>query len=57
MVRILRGDLKRSMRLTSTRGQSEVVGKMYEPLADEYREIQAAQAGDVALCSGLKVWK
>ncbi|XP_058984530.1 ribosome-releasing factor 2, mitochondrial-like [Musca domestica] len=54
LVRILRGDLKKSMRLTSTRGQSEVVGKMYEPLADEYREIQAAQAGDVALCSGLK---
>ncbi|XP_073840918.1 mitochondrial ribosome recycling factor 2 [Musca autumnalis] len=54
LVRVLRGDLKRSMRLTSTRGQSEVVGKMYEPLADEYREIQAAQAGDVALCSGLK---
>lgn len=43
------------MRLTSTRGQAEVVGKIYEPLADEYREIQTVQAGDVAICSGLKV--
>ncbi|XP_075145674.1 mitochondrial ribosome recycling factor 2 [Haematobia irritans] len=54
LVRVLRGDLKKSMRITSTRGQAEVIGKMYEPLADEYREIQSVQAGDVAICSGLK---
>ncbi|XP_013116399.2 ribosome-releasing factor 2, mitochondrial isoform X7 [Stomoxys calcitrans] len=54
LVRVLRGDLKKSMRITSTRGQAEVIGKIYEPLADEYKEIQAVQAGDVAICSGLK---
>ena len=55
LVRVLRGDMKKSMRLTSTRAHSETVGKIYEPLADEYREIPLVQAGDVAICSGLKV--
>lgn len=55
LVRVLGGDMKKSMRLTSTRGHSETVGKIYEPLADEYREISTVQAGDVAICSGLKV--
>jgi len=43
------------MRLTSSSGQSEVVSKIYEPLADEYREVSSVQAGDVAICAGLKV--
>lgn len=55
LVRVLRGSMNKSMRLTSTRGHSETVGKIYEPLADEYREISAVEAGDVAICSGLKV--
>jgi len=43
------------MRLTSSSGQAEVVSKIYEPLADEYREVSSVQAGDVAICAGLKV--
>lgn len=55
MVRLLRGEIKRGMRLTSSRGQSEVITKIYEPLADEYREVSSVKAGDVAICAGLKV--
>ncbi|XP_032579600.1 ribosome-releasing factor 2, mitochondrial isoform X2 [Drosophila sechellia] len=54
LVRILRGEIKRGMRLISARGQAEVVSKLYEPLADEYREVGAVQSGDVVICAGLK---
>ncbi|KAH8264072.1 hypothetical protein KR038_002205 [Drosophila bunnanda] len=54
LMRILRGEIKRGMRLISARGQAEVVSKLYEPLADEYREVSSLQAGDVVLCAGLK---
>ncbi|XP_017035872.1 ribosome-releasing factor 2, mitochondrial isoform X2 [Drosophila kikkawai] len=54
LVRILRGEVKRGMRLISARGQAEVVSKLYEPLADEYREVSSLQAGDVVICAGLK---
>ncbi|XP_017007453.2 ribosome-releasing factor 2, mitochondrial [Drosophila takahashii] len=54
LVRILRGEIKRGMRLISARGQAEVVSKLYEPLADEYREVSAVQSGDVVICAGLK---
>lgn len=55
LVRVLRGTLKKGQRLCSNRGHSEVVGRLYEPLADEYREIDAVNEGDVVLCAGLKV--
>lgn len=54
LVRLIRGEIKRGMRLTSSSGQAEVVSKIYEPLADEYREVSSVQAGDVAICAGLK---
>ncbi|KAH8357122.1 hypothetical protein KR084_003730 [Drosophila pseudotakahashii] len=54
LVRILRGEIRRGMRLISARGQAEVVSKLYEPLADEYREVSAVQSGDVVICAGLK---
>ncbi|SPP80753.1 ribosome-releasing factor 2, mitochondrial isoform X1 [Drosophila guanche] len=54
LVRILRGEIKRGMRLICSRGQAEVVSKLYEPLADEYREVAAVQSGDVVICAGLK---
>ncbi|XP_068155651.1 ribosome-releasing factor 2, mitochondrial isoform X1 [Drosophila tropicalis] len=54
LVRVMRGELKRGMRLTCSSGQAEVVSKLYEPLADEYREVSVVQSGDVALCAGLK---
>lgn len=55
LVRIFRGELKKGMRLVSTHGNAEVVNKLYEPLADEYREIASLGEGDVAICAGLKV--
>uniref|UniRef100_A0A1A9WRW7 Elongation factor G2 n=1 Tax=Glossina brevipalpis TaxID=37001 RepID=A0A1A9WRW7_9MUSC len=54
LVRVLRGELKKNMRIISIKGQAEVVAKIYEPLADEYREINNVTAGDVAICAGLK---
>ncbi|KAL7730238.1 hypothetical protein ACLKA6_016507 [Drosophila palustris] len=54
LVRLIRGEIKRGMRLTSSSGQAEVVSKIYEPLADEYREVSSVQAGDVAICAGLR---
>ncbi|XP_017847964.1 ribosome-releasing factor 2, mitochondrial [Drosophila busckii] len=54
LVRLLSGELKRGMRLICSRGQAETVTKIYEPLADEYREVSAVQTGDVAICAGLK---
>ncbi|KAH8288516.1 hypothetical protein KR054_004381 [Drosophila jambulina] len=54
LLRILRGEIKRGMRLISARGQAAVVSKLYEPLADEYREVSSLQAGDVVICAGLK---
>lgn len=54
-MRLIRGEIKRGMRVTSSRGQAEVITKIYEPLADEYREVGSVQAGDVAICAGLKV--
>lgn len=54
-MRLIRGEIKRGMRVTSSRGQAEVITKIYEPLADEYREVSSVQAGDVAICAGLKV--
>lgn len=55
LVRVFRGELKKGSRLITTRNTSEVVNKLYEPLADEYREISSVPGGDVAICAGLKV--
>lgn len=57
LVRVLSGEMKKNMRIISDKGQAEVVSKIYEPLADEYREINNVEAGDVAICAGLKVYK
>ncbi|XP_004535636.1 ribosome-releasing factor 2, mitochondrial [Ceratitis capitata] len=54
LVRVFRGELKKGSRLITTRNTSEVVNKLYEPLADEYREISSVPGGDVAICAGLK---
>lgn len=55
LVRVFRGELKKGSRLVTTHNTTEVVNKVYEPLADEYREISGVPAGDVAICAGLKV--
>lgn len=58
LVRVFRGDLKKGSRLTiAGSGASETVQRIYEPLADEYREIGSVSAGNVAVCAGLKSTK
>ncbi|XP_067615122.1 ribosome-releasing factor 2, mitochondrial [Eurosta solidaginis] len=54
LVRVFRGELKKGSRVITTRNSAEVVSKIFEPLADEYREINGVSTGDVAICAGLK---
>lgn len=54
LVRIFRGDLKRGARVTTSVGNTENVQRLYEPLADEYREVDSIGAGNVCVCAGLK---
>lgn len=55
MVRILRGKLKKNSKIVTSKGIVENVQRIYEPLADEYREINEIGAGNVAILAGLKV--
>lgn len=55
LVRILSGKMRRGSKVVTSRGNSENVQKLYEALADEYREIQEIDEGDIAVCGGLKV--
>lgn len=55
LVRVLNGTLKKGEKITTSNGSSEVVQKIYEPLADEYREIDHIDRGNVGICAGLKV--
>lgn len=57
LVRIFRGEIKRGARLTTSSGTAEVVQRIYEPLADEYRETDLIGTGNVAVCAGLKSTK
>ncbi|XP_055851290.1 ribosome-releasing factor 2, mitochondrial [Episyrphus balteatus] len=54
LIRVLRGSLKKGMRLINTKSSTESLQRIYEPLADEYREINEVPCGGVAVCSGLK---
>lgn len=55
LVRVLRGELKKGARLTiSSSGTGEAVQRIYEPLADEYREVNSVSCGNVGVCAGLK---
>lgn len=54
LVRVLRGSLKKGAKISSSRDVSEQIQRIYEPLADEYREIDAVEAGNIAVCSGMK---
>ncbi|CAO1430482.1 unnamed protein product [Diamesa tonsa] len=54
LVRILRGELKRGARVTTSKGVAENVQRLYEPLADEYRDIESIGAGNVCICAGMK---
>lgn len=55
LVRCLNGKLKKSSKVISSRNQTETIQRIYEPLADEYREIGEVHSGDVAILAGLKV--
>lgn len=55
LVRILNGTLKKGDKITTSNGNSEIVQRIYEPLADEYREITQVDQGNVGICAGLKV--
>lgn len=55
LVRMFRGKLKKGAKVVSSSGVSETVQRIYEPLADEYREIGHVEAGNVAILAGLKV--
>jgi elongation factor G len=57
LIRIYRGELKKGARITTSNGSVENVQRLYDPLADEYKEIELASAGNVVVCSGLKSTK
>lgn len=54
LVRVFRGSLKKGSKITSSREHTEIVQKVYEPLADEFREIDKVEAGNIAVFAGLK---
>lgn len=57
LVRVFRGELKRGARVTTSSATGENVQRIYEPLADDYREIESVGAGNVCVCAGLKSTK
>lgn len=57
LVRIYRGEIKKSSKVMTSMGTAENIQKLYEPLADEYREIDSITAGNVCVCTGLKSTK
>lgn len=55
LVRVLNGTLKKGDKVNTSDGNAEVIQRIYEPLADEYREINEVSQGNVGICAGLKV--
>lgn len=56
LVRVLSGTLKKGEKVTTPTRSGEIIQRIYEPLADEYREIDEVSVGNVGVCAGLKVW-
>uniref|UniRef100_A0A182PMD0 Ribosome-releasing factor 2, mitochondrial n=1 Tax=Anopheles epiroticus TaxID=199890 RepID=A0A182PMD0_9DIPT len=54
MIRGFRGTVKKGSRFITASGGSETIHRIYEPLADEYREIESFGAGNIGLCAGPK---
>lgn len=54
LVRVLRGNLKKGNRVIGINGLSENIQRIYDPLADEYREVSEIVTGDVGVCAGMK---
>lgn len=57
LVRVLNGTLKKGDRVTTAKSSGEAIQRIYEPLADEYRDIDSVSVGNVGVCAGLKVRK
>lgn len=55
LIRVLRGKLRKNAKIVTSNGANETIQRIYEPLADEYREISEVDAGNVAILAGLKV--
>lgn len=55
LIRVINGTLKKGDKIVTPNGGSEIVQRIYEPLADEYREIDYIERGNVGICGGLKV--
>merc|ERR1719186_2229024 len=55
-VRVYSGSIKASDSVYNVnRGKSEKIGKLMIAFADEFREVGAVSAGDIAVVSGLKL--
>uniref|UniRef100_A0A182IQ15 Ribosome-releasing factor 2, mitochondrial n=1 Tax=Anopheles atroparvus TaxID=41427 RepID=A0A182IQ15_ANOAO len=54
MIRAFRGTAKKGSKFITTNGTSETIQRIYEPLADEFREIDSFAAGNIGLCAGPK---
>lgn len=55
---MLSGQIRKGTKVTTAKDSmmlTESVQRLYEPLADEYREISECTCGDVVLLGGLKV--
>lgn len=57
LVRVLRGALKKGSKITTSRETSEQIQRIFEPLADEYRDVDEVSAGNIGVCAGLKETK
>lgn len=57
LVRVMSGKLKKGDKVSNCSSSSESVQRIFEPLADEYREITEVSVGNVGVCAGLKVRK
>lgn len=56
LVRVLNGTLRKGDKVTTATSAGEMIQRIYEPLADEYRDIDDINVGNVGVCAGLKVW-
>ena len=54
LVRTFRGHLKKGAKIMTPNGAGEVVQRIYEPLADEYKDITEIGPGNIGICAGLK---
>lgn len=55
IIRVHNGELKKNMKLIIPRdNKSEILQRIYEPLADDYVEVTSIKAGNIAVCAGLK---